>query len=205
MNPTSEPTVDQATRIVAGSTRAHYDPVSMAFHWLTVVLVLLLFALAETWDFAARPMRHLLIVAHMSLGIILSAVVVGRIAWRLIPGHQVDPAVTGWVERASKAMHYLLYAMLLLQAVLGYVVRWAGNEAMSFFGLLIPPPFAEFSRPTHHLLTEIHDWLGWAIIIVALGHALAALYHHFVLHDKVLVRMLPGRNRLGGPSSPAPR
>jgi len=40
---------------------------------------------------------------------------------------------------------------------------------------------------------EWHEKIGWAIIIVALGHAAAALYHHFVLKDRVLRRMLPGR------------
>jgi cytochrome b561 len=30
-----------------------------------------------------------MIVSHMSLGILLSAVVIVRIVWRLIPGHQV--------------------------------------------------------------------------------------------------------------------
>jgi cytochrome b561 len=66
---------------------------------------------------------------------------------------------------------------------------------MSFFGLLIPAPFAPMSRATHHILMQRHDQLGWAIVIIAAGHGGAALYHHFVLRDRVLVRMLP-RGRL---------
>jgi cytochrome b561 len=71
------------------------------------------------------------------------------------------------------------------------VVRWSEGEAMSFFGLLIPSPLSPVARETHHQLQEIHGWIGWGIVIVALGHAAAALYHHFVLRDSVLVRMLP--------------
>ena len=63
---------------------------------------------------------------------------------------------------ASKAVHYLLYAMLVSEAVLGFVPRWSGNEPRIFFGLLIPPPFAPFTRPAHELIGEIHDWNGWA-------------------------------------------
>ena len=78
-------------------------------------------------------------------------------------------------------------------AVLGFLLRWSGDEAMSFFGLLIPPPIAPFSRPAHHLVGQMHEWVGWTIIAVAAAHAFAALYHHFVVRDDVLWRMLPGR------------
>lgn len=183
--------VNKITRIAAGDDRTVYDNVSVFLHWLTALLVLSQFALAETWKWFARPTRHLMIVSHMSFGIILSAVIVARLAWRLLPGHQVAPAVSGWTEMASKGIHYLLYAMLAAEAVLGFVLRWAGDESMSFFGLLIPPPFAPFSKAAHHQLGELHELNGWAIIILAAGHAAAALYHHYVLRDRVLSRMLP--------------
>jgi len=184
-----------ATRIMAGDDRAQYDRVAMTLHWLTAALVLAQFILSQTWGFFERPTRHGLIVAHMSFGILLSLVVVARIAWRLVPGHQMPAGAEGWMERAAKAVHYLLYVLLVAEAVLGYVLRWSGNEAMSFFGLLIPPPFAPFSRPAHHLVEGAHEWIGWAIILLAAAHAAAALYHHLVLKDGLLWRMLPSRSR----------
>lgn len=181
----------KTSRVAAGDDRTVYDDFAVFLHWLTVVLVLSQFALAETWEWFARPTRHLMIVAHMSFGIILSVVIVVRLAWRLMPGHQVPPAVSGRVDMASKAVHYLLYTLLAAEAVLGFVLRWAGDESMSFFGLLIPPPFAPFSKSAHHLVGELHELNGWAIIILSAGHAAAALYHHYVLRDRVLSRMLP--------------
>lgn len=181
-----------ATRIAAGDDRTYYDGFAITLHWLTAGLVIAQFALAELWELTPRPTRHLMIVTHMSLGIILTVVLIVRVAWRLMPGHQVRAAEVGWVERASKAVHYLLYGLLAAEAVLGFVLRWSGNEAMSFFGLLIPPPFAPFSREAHRLVNELHEWIGWTIVIVAAGHALAALFHHYVLRDDVLRRMLPG-------------
>jgi cytochrome b561 len=181
-----------ATRVAAGDDRTRYDDFAITLHWLTVLLVLAQFALAELWDLAERPTRHVMIAAHMSFGILLTLVLVVRIVWRLTPGHRVRPAVAGWVELASKAVHYLLYGLLAAEAVLGFVLRWSGDEAMSFFGLLIPPPFAPFSKPAHHLVGEAHDWIAWTIILVAAGHAAAALFHHLVLRDDVLWRMLPG-------------
>jgi cytochrome b561 len=182
-----------ATRIAAGDDRTRYDNVAITLHWLTVLLVLAQFALSQLWDFAPRSTKHLMIVAHMSFGIILAVVVVVRIAWRLIPGHQVASVVSGWVEIASKAVHYLLYTLLASEAVLGFLLRWSGDEAMSFFGLLLPPPIAPFSKPAHELVGEIHQFVGWTIIVLAAGHAAAALFHHVALRDDVLVRMLPGQ------------
>ena len=77
--PTPE-AVNTATRVVAGDDRTRYDPVATALHWATVVLVLANFALGETWSNFARPTRHLMIVTHMSFGILLAAVVIARIA-----------------------------------------------------------------------------------------------------------------------------
>jgi cytochrome b561 len=193
MNSKASSSVVAATRIAAGDDRTRYDNFAIALHWVTVLLVLVQLGLAEFWDFAARPTKHLMIVAHMSFGIVLTVVLVVRIAWRLVPGHQVRAAVSGWVELASKAMHYLLYGLLAAQAALGFVLRWSGGEAMSLFGLPIPPPFAPWSKPAHQLMGAAHNWVGWTIIVLAAGHAAPALFHHFVLRDDVLWRILPGR------------
>ncbi|MCC8404884.1 cytochrome b [Paraburkholderia sp. MMS20-SJTN17] len=186
------PTPSDTTRIAAVNDRTQYDSISILLHWLTVILVLAQFALAHTWGFAPKPTRHLMIVSHMSFGILLSAVLITRIGWRLTPGHQSRASASGWAETAAKGVHYLLYALLVGEAVLGFVLRCSGDESMSFFGLLIPAPFAPTDKATHHAIGEAHDFIGWAIIVIAAGHAAAALFHHFVLRDDVLRRMLPG-------------
>lgn len=175
----------------ANAEHTVYDKFSVILHWLTVLLVVSQFVLAQTWEWFARPTHHLMVVAHMSLGIILFAVILLRLVWRLMPGHHVVPAGSGWISTASRLVHYSLYAMLVVEGLLGFVLRWAGDESMSFFGLLLPPPFAPFSKPAHHLVGELHELTGWAIIIVATGHAAAALYHHYVVRDQVMSRMVP--------------
>jgi cytochrome b561 len=129
---------------------------------------------------------------HISLGVLLTAVVVARIAWRLIPGHQRAAIVSGWIKLASKGVHYLLYLLLVVQAGLGFAWRWAQGHDVSFFGLFaIPGPYGALERPTRHLLAESHQYIAWTIVFIAFGHGLAALYHHYSLHDRVLGRMLP--------------
>ncbi|MFL6774402.1 MAG: cytochrome b [Sphingomicrobium sp.] len=182
---------DTATRIAAGDDGTTYDAVAIVLHWATAFLVVANFALAHTWDWFAKPTTAVMENTHMSFGVLLTAAVAARLIWRWIPGHQVSSIEAGWVRIASKATHYLLYAMLVAEAALGFVFRWGAGRPMEFFGLGIPPLTGELTRPVRHQLRELHDWIGWAIIALAALHALAALYHHYVLKDRVLVRMLP--------------
>ena len=188
---------DAAVRIAAGDDRTRYDPVAMALHWATALIVVWQFLSSQTWGYFARSTRHTMITGHMSFGMILAAIIVARIIWRLMPGHQVPAVVTGPVELASKAVHYLLYTLLAASAVLGFALRWSGAEDMSFFGLLIPPPFGPVSKPVHQTIGTAHEYVGWAIVILAAGHAIAALVHYYVLRDRVLGRMWPWVRRAG--------
>lgn len=93
--------------------------------------------------------------------------------------------------RSAKIVHYLLYTLLAADALLGFLFRWAGGEAMSFFGIPLAAPSAPLSRAAHGLIGQFHEKIGWAIIILAVGHALAGLYRHYVMRDRVLLRLLP--------------
>jgi len=67
-----------------------------------------------------------------------------------------------------------------------------GHPLTLLAGLRIPPPVAE-SHDLGRGLATLHGWLGDTIMWLAGLHAAAALYHHFVRKDGVLVSMLPGR------------
>jgi len=193
---TDQSSFDTATRIAAGDDGTTYDGVAIALHWFTALLVFANFALAHTWDWFAKPTKGLMEQAHMSFGVLLTAAIFARLIWRWLPGHQVSSLEAGWVKLASKGTHYLLYVLLIAEAALGFAFRWGAGRPMAFFGTGIPPMIGEMARPLRRELREFHEWTGWAIIVLALLHALAALYHHYALKDRVLVRMLPsGRQR----------
>lgn len=187
--------VDTAMRVAAGDDKTNYDNVAITLHWLTAALVLFQFLTSFTWDYFAKPTRETMQSLHVSSGVLLTAVIIARVIWRWIPGHQRSSIVSGWVETASKAVHYSLYLLLIVQAGLGFVVGWSPGHAIHFFGLPIPDPIGTLARPLRHEIRGIHEKVGYAIVILALGHALAAVYHHYRLHDRVLGRMLPWARR----------
>lgn len=187
--------------IATNNVHFRYDSMAIWLHWITALLVVTQFALAEFWDFFPRPDKQLMIVAHMSFGILLILVLLIRISWRWIHGHGFKDTATGIFALASKAMHYAFYILLAVEVVLGIFVRWTDNHALSFFGLQIPSPFGDVSKATGSFVEEIHNINAWIIMILAAGHALMALFHHYILHDDVLLRMLPKRrDKVSGPS-----
>jgi cytochrome b561 len=182
---------DTATRVAAGDDGSTYDGVAITLHWLTALLVLFQFLTAFTWDWFSRDTRESMQALHVSFGILLTVVIIARVTWRLLPGHQVSSLEVGWVKLASKGVHYLLYVLLVGQAVLGFLVGWSAGHPIHLFGLGIPGPFGALAKPVRHDIREIHQVVGYTIVVIAFGHALAALYHHYALHDRVLGRMFP--------------
>ncbi|MBV8097448.1 MAG: cytochrome b [Acetobacteraceae bacterium] len=198
----------QATRIAAGNDRLRYDALEMSFHWATALLVVAQYLLAQAWGFLQRgtPVRLELQSLHVSLGLLLTTVLVLRILWRAGPGRRVLPATTGLVEIASKLVHYALYGLLVAVVGLGACLRWAKHDPLSFFGLFTLPSPYSFTKDQATLIGDLHNWVATTIIILAAGHAGAALFHHFFLRDDILWRMLPGkRARRAERDSPDPR
>jgi cytochrome b561 len=182
----------------AGSAGLQYDRATIIFHWLTAILVVLLFASAETWGFLPRgfPLRKGLQSLHISMGILLAAVFLLRLLWRLTRGRRLPDADRNFVaEQASKVVHTLLYALLIGQIGLGFALRWAQAEPFLFFGLFSIPTVIPIDHALARQIEGIHDNVAWMIIILAGLHAAAALIHHYWLRDGLLNRMNPSATR----------
>lgn len=181
----------QATATNLPAPAERHDDLTIILHWLTAGLVVLQFFLAETWGFFAKTERHLMIVGHMSFGLMLAAVFGLRVLWRFMPGRQHFNQGRDFANRAARLMHQALYILVAVEILLGLLTRWTDNQALSYFGLLIPSPFGNFSKATGGIVDEIHDLTAWTIIVLAGAHAAVALTHHYLLRDDVLRRMMP--------------
>jgi cytochrome b561 len=168
-----------------------YNRTAITLHWITAGLVILQFALAEFWGFTPHAARHLMIIMHMSFGLLLAFILLLRLVWLFSFPHSDRYRTGSLAKLAPRVVHALLYVLLVSQVILGIILRWVDNQALSFFGLQIPSPFGVFSKTTGDFVDEIHDVTAWVIIILAAGHAAFAVFHHFILRDAVLRRMLP--------------
>ena len=175
-----------------GDMPVRYDRTTIILHWLTVVLVVVLFALAETWDFLEHgtPLRKEFQSLHISLGILLTAVLVIRLGWRTTGGTRM-PAAANLQERLAKGMQHALYLLLAVQVALGFLLRWAQAESFTFFGLFSLQFATVKNHALEHTFGNFHNIVAWTIIILAGLHAAAALMHHYILKDDTLERILP--------------
>ncbi|MBV7481869.1 cytochrome b [Bordetella sp. BOR01] len=171
-----------------------YDRTTIVLHWLTALLVVALFIMAQVWESMPHgtPVRKSLQGLHVSLGLLLTAVIVLRMAWRATGGRRLPPASHGALQVSAKTMHYALYLLLAAQIVLGFLFRWAQGESFTFFGWFSIPKLLPLVREQRHFFGDLHNVVAWVIIVLAGLHALAALFHHYWLRDGLLRRMWGG-------------
>jgi len=172
-----------------------YGAIAMALHWIVVALVLGAWVSGQFGDELPRGMpRELGLFVHMSLGLAIVAFVVARLFWRLSdpPPAPEESPLGAWGEWVGKAVHYFIYVALIAVPVAGIVAQFARGHAVPVFGLFeIASPWAA-DRAFAHDVKEIHEVLANGIMALIGLHAAAALVHHYIFHDRTLLRMLPG-------------
>lgn len=174
---------------------ARYGAVAQLFHWAIVALVITQFVLAARASDLPRGVAKLALLAqHKSVGITILGLALLRLAWRLMnPVPPVPPTTPRWQRIAAHSSHFILYSLLLIMPVLGWLMSSARNFPVSWFGLLTLPDFIAPGEAAFEFFRKAHRALAKVLAIVALVHVAAALKHHFIDRDNVLRRMLPVR------------
>lgn len=177
------------------ATVVRYDAITVALHWITAALVVALFGMTLWWNYAPRSIgfRFELEDLHVSLGLLLAGTVFLRLIWRASLGRRLPPADQGLRQRLAQSVHVLLYCGLAAQIALGIALRALQGADLSLFGWFSVPALLEKNRPAAELVDALHYWAGWALVMLAGGHAIMALFHRYWLNDTVLRRMLPDR------------
>ncbi len=129
----------------------------------------------------------------MTLGLSVLAFLLLRLVWRFVsaPPPAERTRYGALVEVASRISHAALYALLVAVPAAGITLQFARGHAVPIFGLsAIPSPWVA-DRAFAHNVGEAHELLANALLILAALHMVAALWHHWVLRDRTLTRMLP--------------
>ncbi len=171
---------------------ARYGAGAIAFHWTVAALIVVLGALGLLFDDIPRESRPFWINLHATVGLVYCALVIARLAWRWAnPPPDLPSEIEEFSRRTSQATHLMLYALMLTIPVFGVIAFVWHGRAFDFglfqlsFGV---PSVRSVFRPAE----TIHQLLAYALFALAALHAAAALWHHTVRRDGVLMRMMPG-------------
>lgn len=172
-----------------------YGAVSIALHWIMVILIVLTYAFMEFKGIFPKNSagRDFMKQAHFVVGLTILVLVGFRIVVNAIfRAPPVEPPPPAWQLQLAKAMHVALYVLMVGLPVLGWLTLSAKGEAIPFWGMDLAPLVGP-SESLGKLFKKIHE-AGATIGYVLIGtHAAAALFHHYVMRDSTLLRMLPGR------------
>ncbi|MGE3988952.1 cytochrome b [Pseudorhodoplanes sp.] len=175
------------------NTAERFGLVSKTLHWLTLVLLVGAFSLAISMvNMPFSPRKLEFYSWHKWVGVTIFLVVLLRLAWRLVNPVPAQPgSVPQWQRRLAGLSHATLYMILIVMPITGWIMSSALNLPVVYLGLVhIPSPFG-VDRTLGETMKIVHLSLAIALLVLVSIHALAALYHHLVLRDDVLRRMLP--------------
>ena len=173
---------------------ATYSPVAKSLHWLVVVLIAAQLALGWLMPGARRTMPpDVLNNWHMSIGVIILAVIVIRALWRAFMGTPAPEPGPRWQTAAAETAHVLLYGLVFALLFSGWANAVAHNWTITLFWRVPLPAVLSASAGWVHTVGELHSTVVWFLLGLVGLHVAAALGHHFILGDNVLRRMLPVR------------
>jgi cytochrome b561 len=174
-----------------------YGPVAITLHWFAAALILanLAFGLYLV-GLPLSPQKLKYFSYHKWIGVTVFVLSAARLLWRLT--HPVPPlpaTMPPWERRAAHVSHALLYLLFFAAPLSGWLFSSAAGFQTVYLGLLPIPDLLAKNKEVAEVLRIAHHWINYTLAAVVTLHAAAALKHHFIDRDDVLVRMLPRSRR----------
>ena len=176
--------------------QVRYSFPAMGFHWVTAVLVFILFPLG--WymvDLPPGPDRGANFAVHKQLGITVFLLTLLRLAWRLRnPAPPLPAYLPDWQNRLATSVHKLFYVLLLLHPVSGYLSSQFSGHKTKYFGVQLPQ-WGWKDQVINEFFTEIHEITSLCLLLLILCHLAGAVSHMIKKGDHLVRRMLPWGHR----------
>jgi len=172
----------------------HYPITARWFHWITVILLIVL-ATVGIWATSFEPkdeaLKNLLYDIHESTGVVLFVIVALRLLHRLAnPPVPLPSRLPHTVRFAARTNHALLYALLLVQPMIGFLATNAWGYPVTWAGLVrIPSPIGH-DETIAPFLSKAHEWGAIVFAALVAAHVAGAAYHGLIRRDGVLRRMI---------------
>jgi cytochrome b561 len=175
-----------------------YSNGAITLHWLTAVLIVtnLLLGLSMV-PLPISPQKLYWYQYHKWIGITVFLLTCARLGWRWAKPAPSPVPMPQWQRRTAAATHVLLYVLLLVIPLSGWVYSSSTGVQVVYVRLVPLPDLVPNDKALAHVLKTVHVSLNFLLFVLVCVHAAAALKHHFVDRDPALKRMLPGARSKG--------
>ncbi len=182
-----------------GTDAAHpagqYGAIAKLFHWVTLGLMLVALPLGFVIQYVKDDSKMGFYAVHESAGLTILFVAIARLIWRrLSPPPSLPNDMPKMFRTASAAVHHSLYALLIIQPLLGFMATNAWGFPMrgatAYLGFIEFPKFMEAWESLAKILSLFHTIGGWLLVVLIALHVGGALFHHAIRRDGTLMRMI---------------
>ena len=179
----------------AKNTINSFGYIAKSFHWVIAFLIMGMLILGYFLEDIPAAQQEFVYNIHKSIGIIIFGLVVLRLGWRWC---NVQPAYSATypliIRFLAHASHYAIYVVIIAMPLSGWIMSTAAGHAPHFLGwFYFPMPGIMLNQKLAGQMVEWHNFLAIVLIGLISLHSAAALFHHFILKDNVLKRMMPNK------------
>jgi cytochrome b561 len=177
------------------NTSTSYGSIAKFFHWLIATLIIGMLCYGFFLDDFPKDIQPITYNIHKLIGLSILTLITLRLLWAVTNAKPVLPADVGpWQRFAERIFHFLLYMFAFMMPLAGWIGSMAEGRAPHIGDVTLG-----FAIPKNKALADaafqIHGNVAIILITLISLHVLAALYHHFIRRDNILVRMLPNYRR----------
>lgn len=168
-----------------------YSGVAKFLHWAVAICILIMIPVGITMGrIPSGDLQNILYHVHRSFGVLILPLMLVRLIYRLVNGAPApEPTLTAVQRTVSHLVHVALYALVITQALIGWIATSAYGAAIWVFGLFIMPDLVSKDQALAEPLFYVHDILGFVLAGLVTLHIGAALYHFLIRGDGVMQRM----------------
>jgi len=182
-----------ANTTVTNTVAPGYGTLHKALHWIVFGLIVAQYTVGSIMPHIGnKTLDEGWVHWHFLVGTSILFFLVLRFAWRLISPVPAEPDLPTWQLHLSRLTHVMLYVLLFVMTFLGWAATSYRGWEVTLFGVIPLPPLAAKGTEWAHEAGDIHNTLVYVLLAFILLHIAGALYHHFVMRDRVMQRMLPG-------------
>jgi cytochrome b561 len=172
-----------------------YTPLAIFFHWLLAFAIVGSFSMGLYMsDLPMSPTRLKLFNWHKWAGITIFALSALRLMWRLSHRPPADVSMPAWQQRAAHVTHIALYVLFFGVPLAGWAYSSAAGFPVVVYGVIPLPDFVPVDKGLAESLKLLHKVLAFGLGLTVLAHIGAALKHHFIDRDGLLLRMWPRKS-----------